>query len=65
VDLRRGTDTLVFSQNYSVYSFERVAGQANWVIVSREGRTTTLKNVELFEFADGTKGLAEILAAAR
>jgi hypothetical protein len=63
IDLGRGTDTLVLSQDNTAYNFKPVSGQINSVTVSRDGWTITVRNVELFEFANGTKSLAEILAA--
>lgn len=62
VDLSTGLDTLVLSQNYNIYTFSRVAGSNTSINVSREGRSTLVKNVEYFEFANGTKTLSEILA---
>jgi hypothetical protein len=62
LDLSSGVDTLVLSQNYSIYTFSRVAGSNTSINVSREGSLTLVKNVENFEFADTTKTLNEILA---
>jgi hypothetical protein len=63
VDLSTGMDTLVLSQNYNIYTFSRVVGSGTSINVSREGSLTLVKNVEYFEFANGTKTLNEILAS--
>lgn len=61
VDLGGGLDTLVLSQNFNVYTFTRVPGSSSSINVSRDGHLTIVKNVEYFEFADGTKNISEIL----
>jgi hypothetical protein len=63
LDLSTGMDTLVLSQNFNIYTFSRVVGSSTSINVSREGRLTLVKNVEYFEFANGTKTLNEILAS--
>lgn len=60
VDLGRGLDTLVHSQNYSSYTFMKVSGSNTSLIVTRNGHSSTVKNVELFEFANITKTFSEI-----
>ena len=64
VDLQGGNDTLEFSQNFSMYRFQRVTGQQSAVTVSRSDLVgqTLIKNVEQFKFADGIKTLAQIQA---
>lgn len=63
VDLGAGNDTMLFSQNFSSYSFSRVVGSSTQVNVNRLGVGTVLvKNVEYFQFADRTKTISEILA---
>lgn len=62
VDLAGGLDTLVLSQNFNVYTFTRVPGSTSSINVSRDGHLTNVKNVEYFEFADGTKNISQILA---
>ena len=62
VDLSSGSDTLVLSQNFNVYKFSKVAGSVTSVNVSRDGSLTLVKNVEFFQFADGTRSLASIIS---
>jgi hypothetical protein len=62
VDLSSGNDTLVHSQIYSAYQFQRVPGQNTSIYVTRSGHQSLVKNVENFEFADITKTFTEIIA---
>jgi len=62
VDLGAGNDTLILSQNYSVYQFTRYTGSTTNIYVARDGHQTLVKNVESFQFANTTKTLSEILA---
>lgn len=63
VDLGSGIDTLKFSQNFSIYKFEKVAGSSTSIYASRDGSKSLVKNVEIFEFADGKKTLNEIISS--
>ncbi len=63
VDLGQGVDTLVLSQNYEAYRFTRVTGSTAQVYVARGSSTSLVKNVELFQFANTTRTIAQILAA--
>jgi hypothetical protein len=62
VDLSTGTDTLVLSQNYSIYQFTKIPGSSTSLYVSRDGHQTLLKNIEYFQFANTIKTMSEILA---
>jgi hypothetical protein len=62
VDLAGGNDILIFTQNYSLYQFQRVVGSSTSVNVTRNGHSTLVKNVETFQFADGSKTLTDILS---
>lgn len=62
VDLSSGNDTLVHSQVYSAYQFQRVPNQNTSIYVTRNGHQSLVKNVENFEFADITKTFTEIIA---
>jgi hypothetical protein len=62
VDLGAGLDTLVLSQNFSVYKFNKDPSSSSNIFVIRDGRQTLVKNVESFKFANITRTLTEILA---
>jgi len=62
VDLSGGNDILVLSQNFSSYQFQRVAGVNTSLIITRSGHSTLIKNVETFQFADGSRTLTEIVS---
>jgi Ca2+-binding RTX toxin-like protein len=53
-----GTDTAVFVARRGAYS---VTSTEDGVLVQREGETTLLRGVEIFEFEDRTIALADIL----
>ena len=64
VDLSSGVDTLVLSQNFSAYQFTKISNSLTTIYVIRDGHQTLVKNVEYFQFANGTKSISEVLATA-
>ena len=65
-DGRSGTDTAVYSGNFADYTVVRHADGSLTVTDVRPNSPDgidTLRNVELFRFADGTRTLAEVLPA--
>jgi Ca2+-binding RTX toxin-like protein len=65
IDGSLGNDTAIYGSNLSNYTIS----EANGVVTISDGRagspdgTDTVRNVESFSFADGTRSLSELLAA--
>ncbi len=64
VDLGAGSDTLRLTQNINAYQFSRVMGSNTSLNITRDDKTTLVKNDEIIQFADVSKTISEVLALA-